>query len=228
MSADDAEIARLQRRVREDPRSTAFVALAEALRRDGRHTEALAVLREGGKSRPDLASARVVLARINLDLGDRSTAEDVLADVVRVDPENLAATALLAGLYAEEGRVREAQPLIERLRMSGGQDADLAEIVARLNARARHIPSGRDPFASPALAERLAERGAWRAALRVWRDIEAVAPDHIVVRTQIMALEHQISKLSARREPGFSGGPLPRTGAARALRAWVDRIGRYT
>lgn len=226
MSADDDEIARLQRRVREDPRSPAFVALAEALRRDGRHAEALTALREGARARPDMPPARVVLARIHLDLGHRSTAEEVLADVVRVDPENLAATALLAGLYAEEGRAREAEPLIERLRMSGGQDAALAEIVSRLNARARHIPHGADPFASPALAERLAGRGIYPAALRIWRDIEAVAPDHAVVRARIEEIERCVAQ--AGHPVAVAPPRRPRAGAAAAVRAYAERIERYT
>ena len=115
MDVSEQEISRLRGRLREDPRSLAFVPLAEALRRRGRSAEALAIVRAGLRHRPDHVAARVVLARLHLDAGARTLALGVLEEVVKADQENVAAGALLGELWIAEGRLREARELLQRL-----------------------------------------------------------------------------------------------------------------
>jgi cytochrome c-type biogenesis protein CcmH/NrfG len=197
MSAVEAEIARLGRRVRDEPRSTAFVALADALRRAGRHAEGLQALREGFRVHPDHPPARVVLARIHLEMGHRALAIEVLGDVLEGDPENLAATSLLARLYVEEGRGADARPLVERLRIAGHPDAALREHAVAA-ARVSPLLRGPDPFDHPALATRFARAGHYPRAWALWRRLGAALPasadpqDLLAVREQMGALERCI------------------------------------
>lgn len=227
MPANEAELAFLQRQVRDNPRSVAFVALAEQLRRAGRIPEALATLREGERHRPDHAPARVVLARVHLDLGNRKLAHDVLTDVVRVDPENLAAASLLGRLLAEEGRVDEAERLLERLRMHGGEEADIARALIERARRAAEIPRTADPFDHPAVAARLAALGAPDRALALWQRLDGAAPGNRVVREQMEALR-AIRTATPPSPP--ADAPLPewpspaRTPTIAALRRYADRV----
>lgn len=159
MNQIEVEIARLYRRVREEPRSTAFVGLADALRRAGRPGDGLQVLREGFRVHPDHPAARVVLARIHLELGNRPLATDVLVEVARNDAENLAAAALLARILVDEGRLVEARPFVERLRDANHPDAKLRELAAALVQPEPPRSRSEDPFDRPAIAGRMAARG---------------------------------------------------------------------
>lgn len=197
------EIARLRRRLRDDPRSTAFVALAEALRKVERPAEALAVLRNGFRHHPEHGPGRVVLARVHLDLGNRALALGVLEEVVQHDQNNLAAMALLARMLVEDGRARDARPLVERLEMAG--DPSAAEL-----ARVSMVPSFEgvrraDPFDSPRLGERWQQRGDYARARRLWERLAAVNPNHggLTARIdEVDALTLGTTASDAERGPG--------------------------
>lgn len=209
MSTLDAEIERLSRRVAEDPRSTAFVALAEALRRAGRHVEGLQVLREGFRVHADHAPGRVVLARIHLDLGRRAVAMSVLEEVVRADVGNVAAGATLARLLLEEGRVADATPIVERLQQAAGSDGAVGEVLLLLRAtQAAGAIRGEDAFDDPALADRLARRGYPRQALGIYRRVLAVHPDNPGISARVAELE-EVERAAAAPAANAAEGPPP-------------------
>ena len=62
-SPADARLEQLERRVRNDPMSVAFAALAEEYRRLGRLKEAIETCRTGLARHPAYLSARVTLGR---------------------------------------------------------------------------------------------------------------------------------------------------------------------
>ncbi len=194
MSALDAEIARLSRRVRDDPRSTAFVGLAEALRRARRLTEALQTLRAGFRVHPDHPAGRVVLARVHVDAGQAALATDVLRDVLRGHPENIGATSLLARLYLEAGRRADAEPLLKCLRLAGHPDAALVAGSAAPPIE----PDLRcaDPFDHPGLAQRFARAGHYARAQALWRRIAACHPDAAAPRARLAELDRALAGLS--------------------------------
>lgn len=187
MSVAEAEIARLTRRVRDDPNSTAFVALADALRREGRFQEGLQVLREGFRVHADHPSARVALGRIHLDMGHRALAAEVLADLVQADTDNLAAASLLARIYVEDGRLGEARPLLERLREANHPDG--APAVPALAAVSARSPRGVDPFDHPGVAARFASAGQHVRARAIWGRLLAEHPSYTVARVEMDVLE---------------------------------------
>lgn len=208
----------------------AFVALAEALRRRGRHEEALGVLREGARHHPEHSAARVVLARIHLDRGQRPLAEELLAEVVRTDPENLAANGLLALLYTEEGREVEAAPLLERLRMHNALEASLAEALEQRSPRGARLPRGADPLDHPRFAERLQAMGALAAAAGVWRRILQVHPNHPYALHHLRKLEEAQGAPLALDElaiaPLEDAPRVPAAARARAVRRYAARVWR--
>lgn len=163
--------------MRTEPRSTAFVGLADALRRDGRLPEALQALREGFRVHPDHAPGRVGLARVHVAMGHRTLAIEVLDEVVRTDAENLAAISLLCRLLLEEGRVHEARSFVERLRLVAPDDPVLALYVEHEAAVPDAMPRNGDPFDSPRLAARFAVRGHYDRAASIWRRLDAAPSD---------------------------------------------------
>lgn len=194
MNELDPEIERLSARVREDPRSVAFVGLAELLRRAGRHIEGLQALREGFRVHPDHAPGRVVLARIHLDLGRRAVAMAVLEEVSRVDPGNVAAGTTLARLLLEEGRVSDAEPIVDWLRALAGFDGAVGGLLELLRAtQAAGVVRGADVFDSPGLADRLARRGYPNQALAIFRRVLAAHPENVGIGARVAELDGIVS-----------------------------------
>lgn len=213
MPALDDEIERLTRRVRDDPRGTVFVGLADALRRSGRHVEGLQVLREGFRLHPDHAAGRVVLARIHLDLGRRGVAMAVLEDVFRGDAANVAAGTMVARLLLEEGRLAEARLVLERLQRAGVADgavAELAELVrsAGLNGETVRV----DAFDQPSLADRLARRGHPERALAIYRRILQANPENTGIRARVTELERVLTESTPAGDGLVEGAPPSPTG----------------
>lgn len=218
MAALDDEIARLTRRLRAEPRSTVFVGLADALRRAGRHPEALQALREGFRAFPDHGPARVVLARVHLDAGRRDLAEQVLDEVCRHGGENLMALSLLARLRLEDGRAKEALPLVERLRALAPDDPAVA--LADRAAPPPAVPRSEDPFDAPALAASFARRGHYDRAAALWRRLDAAHPGDPTVRDALRALDRSLAgQGDAPGEP-----PLPEGATRRPLPGIEDAV----
>jgi tetratricopeptide (TPR) repeat protein len=219
----EAEIARLARRLRDDPRSTAFVALADALRREGRFGEGLQVLREGFRVHADHPPARVVLGRIHLEMGHRALASEVLAEVVQGDPENLAAASLLARIFVEDGRMGEARPLIERLRMANHPDGALRELVPASMPAAEPPPRGADPFDDAALAARFARGGHYARARGIWERLLVEHPSSATALAHVAALNRAIDGIAdIEGEP-----PLPARASRRPLPGLADAFAAF-
>jgi len=198
------DLERLGAKVREEPRSLAFVAYAEGLRREGREAEAWEVLREGVRHHPDLSSARVVAARLHVWDGRPGLAADILADVLVADPANDSARQLLVRLLAEQGRLPEARSQANVLAMSGAGDSLGA--LPRLPP-AEPIPAAPDPFDSPAVADRFVERSDFLRALATWRRIldatGSAAARERLDEVRRVAAGHFVPRLEAlRSRPG--------------------------
>lgn len=189
-----SEIERLRQRMADEPNSTAFVPLAEALRRARRLDEALTVLREGLRHHPDFVPARVTLARIHIERGHPVPATEILEDVLRTDPVNLAAVVLLAKIYLESGQHRRAEPLISRARQLAPGDPRLNELMAlqRPEPDFRHL-RGEDSFASAQVAMFCEARGHLERALGIWQQILARYPDHSEILDRIRRLQQELN-----------------------------------
>jgi tetratricopeptide (TPR) repeat protein len=111
---DTSRIEELRRRVRADPASVAFAALAEEYRRAGRHREAVEVCRAGLAHHRVYLSARVTLGRALIELGELDEAEVELEKVLKVAPSSLPALRALADIQHRRGRLHEALELYKQ------------------------------------------------------------------------------------------------------------------
>jgi hypothetical protein len=103
-----SEIEKLERLVRENPKGRQFAILADAYRKDGQFQRALDVLGPGLEVHPDYVSARVVLGRVHMAMGEKPKAREAFARVIALDPESVIALKALADLAEEEGAGEEA------------------------------------------------------------------------------------------------------------------------
>jgi tetratricopeptide (TPR) repeat protein len=97
--AESSRIEELERRVRLDPASIAFAALAEEYRRDGQFEEAIATCMAGLRRHPAYLSAHVTLGRALAAAGRQAAAIAELEYVLGLAPENLAAVRALAEIH---------------------------------------------------------------------------------------------------------------------------------
>jgi Flp pilus assembly protein TadD len=104
---DTPRIEELRRRVRMDPASIAFAALAEELRKQGRFEEVIATCTAGLHRHPAYLSAHVTLGRALLEVGRYDEAREEFEHVLKVAPENLAAIRGLAEIHHRNGELPE-------------------------------------------------------------------------------------------------------------------------
>ncbi len=94
--AENARIEELRRRLEREPGSRLFAQLAEELRKEGDHAEAIRVARAGLVQQPNYPSARMTLGRALLDSSDFLGARVEFEAVLRGAPDNILASRFLA------------------------------------------------------------------------------------------------------------------------------------
>lgn len=97
MAADDqtVEIEQLLRRAESEPRTHTFVRLADLYRQTGERERALSVIRDGLTEHPYYLDARLLHARVLLELGNDEAAGIEFEHILTLDPANpLACMAL--------------------------------------------------------------------------------------------------------------------------------------
>jgi tetratricopeptide (TPR) repeat protein len=149
---DNARTGELRRKLEKDPGSRLFAQLAEELRKDGKHDEAISVARKGLEKNPNYPSARLTLARALLDSGRPAEARPELESIVKASPDNIMASRLLGDALAELGETAQALQQFEKtLRISPGDKAVLeriAELKGRLAAPAPAPEAVPEPLAA--------------------------------------------------------------------------------
>lgn len=145
---ENARTGELRRKLEKDPGSRLFAQLAEELRKEGKHDEAISVARKGLEKNPNYPSARLTLARALLDSGRPAEAKPELESIVKASPDNIMASRLLGDALAELGETAQALQRFENtLRISPG-DKVVLERMAEL--KARMAPAAEAPAPAPA------------------------------------------------------------------------------
>ncbi|HET9845511.1 MAG TPA: tetratricopeptide repeat protein [Nitrospira sp.] len=106
--ASALEIDRLATQLAMNPRSKAFLPLAEEYCKAGMWEEAVGVLEDGLKHYPGFITAMVVLGRAYDQLNQSTKARAVLEGAVKLSPENLRAHRTLMKIYAAQRLTEEA------------------------------------------------------------------------------------------------------------------------
>ena len=104
MMVETRRIEELRRRVRLDPASIAFAALADENLRVGRFDDAIAACALGLRRHPSYLSARLTLGRALMGAGRLDEAQTELELVRQGAPDNLAADRALAEIRARRER----------------------------------------------------------------------------------------------------------------------------
>src|SRR6185503_613605 len=97
------EIDRLAVQLVKNPRSKAFMPLAEEYGKVGMWPEAAGVLEDGLKLYPGFITAMVALGRAYDHMGQATKAKALLEESVKLSPENLRAHRTLIKIYQSQG-----------------------------------------------------------------------------------------------------------------------------
>ena len=152
------EIEKLEALYASNPAGRVFTHLAEAYRKAGELTRAKEILDTGLERHPDYPSARVVLGRVMLDLGDKNAAVLAFRQVLELDRHNLVALRALGDLAVESGRFDEARHYFGELIQIDPGDLESADRMEGLPEEAEPTGDGSDARAAAGAAAFL---GGW-------------------------------------------------------------------
>ena len=131
---DTPRIADLRKKLDKDPGSRLFAQLAEELRKEGRFEDAIAVAQTGLQKNPNYPSARLTLARAQLDAHRPAEARSELEQIVRASPDNILASRLLGEALQSLGDHDEALRQFEHTLRLSPDDKSLAGRIDELKA----------------------------------------------------------------------------------------------
>lgn len=138
------EIAKLTKKLAEDPRSKVFLPLAEEYVRAGLLQEAALVLEEGLKIYPTFITALVALGRVYLQLDVIPKAQAMLEEVIKHSPENLLAHRILARIYVETDAFDQAKKSCSLVLNANPKDEDILALLTQVEQKGTeqaHKPS---------------------------------------------------------------------------------------
>jgi len=132
-----------------------YRGLARLLAEQGRRDEAMRLLEGWGDLRPELADAKIELARIHEELGDNLMAKEHLSEALVLDPRNARALTAMGKIREDMGEVDEA---LRNYQRSLASDHSQPQVAARV-AALRSATSGQRPVLnSGSSATRLVDR----------------------------------------------------------------------
>jgi tetratricopeptide (TPR) repeat protein len=206
-----SEIDKLERLVRENPKGRQFAILADAYRKDGQLDRALEVLTPGLEHHPDYVSARVVLGRVLMALGDKPKAREAFARVIALDPESVIALKALADLAEEQGEATEALRWSGQLLAVDPGNEEAIKQTERLTAAAP-AEAAAEPRLSGIVPMEMDPPVEEPAAAPV-KTVEIQAPVktvEITVQTPMISVQNLAPRFSAASEPlAQEPEPLP-------------------
>lgn len=126
------EIEKLTSQLAKDPRSKAFIPLAEEYVKVGLPQEAARVLEEGLQVYPAFTTALVALARVYVQVDTPAKAQGILEEVVKKSPDNALAQKMLARIYAKDQNWDAARRSCEMVLFGYAQDEEMLTLKAEL------------------------------------------------------------------------------------------------
>ncbi len=131
----------LRQRWERDPKSRAFLQLAEEYRRSGRLSDALHVLKAGLGEHPTYLAAQVALGRCLVETDAPDAAIEILERAVARDPAQLVANKLLVEAYLAKGHAGKARERLELYKLFNDRDAEIEPLEARIRALGGAAPA---------------------------------------------------------------------------------------
>ena len=167
------EIAALVQAFAEAPASETYRPLVEAYLALGRFMDAMVICKKVIKGRPQEVAPRVLLARIYAEHGKEQKAVEELSAVMALQPGNLDALRLLAGLQFKLGDAAAAETLL-KAHARGPDDPDVLELMALHGIQAPRAPAA--TVSGPRMSAFRAIGGEGRGGEDVSRWDDAPAP----------------------------------------------------
>ena len=119
-----------------DPNHTeCYRGLAVLLAEQDRRDEAFRLIEGWVERQPDVADAKIELARLHEEFGDPSAAREHLIDALKVDPRHPRALAALGKIREEMGEIAEALRAYQRSIQYDQRQPQLASRIAALQSR---------------------------------------------------------------------------------------------
>ncbi|MDZ7620746.1 MAG: tetratricopeptide repeat protein, partial [Patescibacteria group bacterium] len=140
---------------RNDDHPEAYRGLAVLLADQGRTQEAFTLLETWARNKPQSADAKVELARLCEEFGDRGNAEARLAEALALDPNSGRAWAALGRLREQQGDPAAALRGYERSLSQNRFQPEVAQRIAVLRSRVQPTHS----IDAPTGGTRLVEQG---------------------------------------------------------------------
>lgn len=177
-------IRRYEERLARDPSSLAFALLADAYRKAGRAREAIALCRAGLERFPQYTTARLVLAKAQIDEGLLEEALGELEAILAASPRDSEARRLAGELHLRAGRPPEARRHLEVAVDLQPDDRDARQLLG-LAAGGGHLPEtsplarvlADDLFATRTFAAVCLDQGLAEEAVHICLRILTTDPD---------------------------------------------------
>jgi tetratricopeptide (TPR) repeat protein len=144
-------VRKLTEQLRKDPRSKAFIQLAEEYAKLGHLQDAAAVLQEGLQLDPTFVTALVALGKVYVKLDLPSNARETLEEAIKVSPDNLLAHRMLARIYASEQAWDKARKACETVLFAHPTDDEMLGLRVELSLQTG--PGHPSPYLPPQHAE---------------------------------------------------------------------------
>ncbi len=125
---------RLEQLLKDDPRSMAFTALAEAYRQENRLEECIQIARVGLRYHPKSTSGWVILGRVYLAQNKLKDARHSFAEALEISPENVLALQLLGDLELSEKNSKEALKIFKRLLFFHPNSERALQVISKLES----------------------------------------------------------------------------------------------
>jgi tetratricopeptide (TPR) repeat protein len=186
VAAEEARsaIRRYEERLSRDPESLAWAPLADAYRKAGRAQEAIALCRAGLARFPHSTTARLILARAQIDGGLLDEARAELDSILTASPQDAEAHRLVGELHLRTGRWPEARRHLVAAVDLQPDDRETRHLLDVMTG-AGHVPESSplagvladDRFATPTFAEVCLDQGLVDEATQICLRILRADPD---------------------------------------------------
>ena len=215
----------LRRRLAEDPRSLAFVSLAEELNRTGEFAEAAAVAQRGLLTHPDSVAGRLALAVAESERDNVKEALEQIKRALIIDQENPKALALMGRILLKRGLAKRAVQFLSHAVKLAPTEARYGQLLQEARRQAQAQADG--PAGTADVKPPVFDADAVPAQADPWTETESGRPvEHTVFDPDA------VNRLSG-GDPGLRDGakpgeeptafqvPLPQPGGAAARKAKV-------
>lgn len=131
----DDRIDKCKKILSKDPESLIFAALSEAYRRRGDLNMATKVCNQGLKIHPDYGSARLVMAKINMDKRFFAEAEKELSLAIKTDGRTRANELLLSEILIKKGKITEAKKILDKLFAADPENHQVENLLKEIKSQ---------------------------------------------------------------------------------------------